>query len=172
MSQARKSELQHALSGTAYSAAGAGIVAEEAKRRLYVSLDIKRRLYITLVVKQQNRKKHNSNRLFFDVFSQVCSVEHFTKLFIHFFFFPIQLCTKVNFTRYYFCTDAGTLYAPHMLCTLLGHMEANADCGACCGALRHPPSLSPPLHRKTNAKRTLLCRRTSAHYVKHRSNGS
>lgn len=36
-----------------------------------MTLDVKRRLYITLVVKQQNRKKHNSNRLFFDVFSQV-----------------------------------------------------------------------------------------------------
>ena len=48
----------------------------------------------------------------------------------------LKLCTTVNFTRYYFCTDAGTLYAPHMLCTLLGHMEANQDCGACCGELR------------------------------------
>lgn len=44
----------------------------------------------------------------------------------------------MNFTRYYFCTDAGTLYAPHMLCTLLGHMESNPDCGACCGETGAP----------------------------------
>lgn len=75
MSVARRSELQHVLSGSAYSAAGAGLT-EEIKRRLYVSLDTKRRMYVTLVVKQQNRKKHNSNRLFFDVFSQVFCPQH------------------------------------------------------------------------------------------------
>lgn len=52
----------------------------------------------------------------------------------------LQMCTRVNYTRYYFCTDAGTLYAPHMLCTLLVHMEKNPDCGACCGeaCMREP----------------------------------
>ena len=110
LSNARSLEMQTVLTGTALTG---GATQETAKQRLYVTLDLRRRMYVTLVVKQQNRKKHNSNRLFFDVFS--------------------QLCSRVNFTRYYFCTDAGTLYSPHTLCTLLGHMEANPDCGACCG---------------------------------------
>lgn len=108
MSQARRHEIKNTVAGAVF----------HGDRALYVTMDVKRRVYLTLVVRQQsvgsNRNAHL--RFFFESFA--------------------RQSTRICFTRYYLCTAIGTLFEPHALCSMLGHMLRQPKCSVCCGQHR------------------------------------